>query len=527
MNISKIIIENFYSFEKTELALTDKNGLVLIKGKNLDTEGSNGSGKSALLEAFYFGLTGKTIRKSNEQALVNNKNKKNCSVTIEVQKRDKKYTIFRGKKPTKLEFFCGEDNLTKDNVHNTQDEINHLLNINDKVLRASMFFGQSNESSFLDCSPEDKRTIIRNFLNLDDLFDKRDRIKSHKSGFYQTMKEQDAVISEHEATIVDLDRKLSGLETDKAKFSSYDESILNLELKDILNLEEKRDTKKWQLSRLDREIANVGREITKLDEDLRDPYTCPTCMQKTEPIKEVVLCLNQRDGLTQDLEKLNLNRDEILSEEISIPISSKEFCKILEYKDLCRDEKNYKELKSELSSKISVARKIKHSQKKSYDVMRFWEKAFSEQGLVKYIIRNILSYLNDNANYYLSYLTANKYFIEFDEALNEKIETNNKLVQYISLSGGEKRKINLAVLLSLKDLLMFTDKEQMNLLFFDEVAENLDEEGITGLHQLLQEIKSKKKVFVITHNKYLKTLLDSAPRISIIKSNGCSKITRK
>ena len=65
MNISKIIIENFYSFEKTELALTDKNGLVLIKGKNLDTEGSNGSGKSALLEAFYLGLTGKTIRKSN------------------------------------------------------------------------------------------------------------------------------------------------------------------------------------------------------------------------------------------------------------------------------------------------------------------------------------------------------------------------------------------------------------------------------------------------------------------------------
>ena len=193
---------------------------------------------------------------------------------------------------------------------------------------------------------------------------------------------------------------------------------------------------------------------------------------------------------------------------------------------MCRDEKNYKELKSELSSKISVARKIKHSQKKSYDVMRFWEKAFSEQGLVKYIIRNILSYLNDNANYYLSYLTANKYFIEFDEALNEKIETNNKLVQYISLSGGEKRKINLAVLLSLKDLLMFTDKEQMNLLFFDEVAENLDEEGITGLHQLLQEIKSKKKVFVITHNKYLKTLLDSSPRISIIKSKGCSKITR-
>ena len=527
MNITKINIENFYSFEKAELNLSDKNGLILIKGKNLDTEGSNGSGKSALLEAFYFGLTGKTIRKSTEEALVNNKNKKKCSVSLEIKKRDKNYRIFRGKRPTKLEFFCEEDNLTKDNVHNTQDEINRILNINDKVLRSSMFFGQSNESSFLDCSPDDKRTIIRNFLNLDDIFDKRDRIKSHKSGFYQTMKEQDAVISEHETTLTELNNKLTSLETSKSKFSNYDEAVLNLELKDILALEEQKESKKWQLARLDREIIGVEQSIKKLDDDLLDPYTCPTCLQKTEPIKEVVLCLNQRDNLRLDLDKLEKNKEELLSDEISIPISSKEFCKILEYKDLCRDETNYKELKAGLLSKIESARSIKSEQKKSYDVMRFWEKAFSEQGLVKYIIRNILGYLNDNANYYLSYLTGNKYFIEFDEGLNEKIETNNKIVQYISLSGGEKRKINLAVLLSLKDLLMFTDKEQMNLLFFDEVAENLDEEGIVGLHQLLQEIKSKKKVFVITHNKYLKTLLDSSPRISIIKSQGCSKITRK
>jgi len=56
------------------------------------------------------------------------------------------------------------------------------------------------------------------------------------------------------------------------------------------------------------------------------------------------------------------------------------------------------------------------------------------------------------------------------------------------------------------------------------VAENIDEDGIQGLHQLLLEIKKTKTIFVITHNKYLKTLLDSSPRLSIIKHKGISTI---
>ena len=92
---------------------------------------------------------------------------------------------------------------------------------------------------------------------------------------------------------------------------------------------------------------------------------------------------------------------------------------------------------------------------------------------------------------------------------------------------GEKRKINLSVVLALKDLLMLTDKDQSNLLFFDEVAENLDDQGVHGLYQLLQEIKKDKNIFVITHNKYLKTLLDSSKRLSIIKENGVSTIRKK
>ena len=79
-------------------------------------------------------------------------------------------------------------------------------------------------------------------------------------------------------------------------------------------------------------------------------------------------------------------------------------------------------------------------------------------------------------------------------------------------------------MLGLKDLLLLTDNSHIDLLFFDEVAENIDEEGVEGLYQLLQEIKKTKTIFIITHNKHLKTLLDSSPRISIIKNKGISKI---
>ena len=158
--------------------------------------------------------------------------------------------------------------------------------------------------------------------------------------------------------------------------------------------------------------------------------------------------------------------------------------------------------------------------------MRFWEKAFSQQGIIKFIIRNVLDYLNNKVNYYLSFLTNSKYNLYFDEELNEKVITYDQDIQYISLSGGEKRKVNLAVTMALKDLLLLTDKNQTNILFLDEIAENLDEEGINGLYSLLQEIKKDKLIFVITHNKYLKTLLHSSPRLSIIKSKGVSKLTK-
>ena len=528
MKIKKIIIQNFYSFKSSSINFEDYRGLTIIKGKNIDTGGSNGSGKSALVEALYFGLTGKTIRKSTEDSLVNNQAKKKCSVTVELSHDDEDVIIIRQKKPTKLEFFVGSENRTRDTVAATQLAIESLLNINHKVLLASMFFGQANDVSFLDSTADDKRSIVRNFLDLDDLFHMRDKIKTHKSGFYQGAKEKEAVIAENEKTISRLDAKIDQVEQAKKAYSSYEESILDITLEEVLEKEEEVADIERQMTVHKKEMRSSADRIHHLKKKILNPWATEVCDKCGSTLPVIVV---DKDTLQVDLDNLLSSAEEegeqlkVLQSSLPfLPITSKEFSKVLKYKELCRDETNYSEMKKEMIDSISIAQKAREENKTWYEIMRFWEKAFSEQGVIKYVIRNILTYFNERCNFYLSYLTNSKYSVEFNEELVEKIETQRRIVQYISLSGGEKRKLNLAVMLGLKDLLLLTDNSHIDLLFFDEVAENIDEEGVEGLYQLLQEIKKTKTIFIITHNKHLKTLLDSSPRISIIKNKGISKI---
>tara|TARA_R110000824_G_scaffold103010_1_gene244979 strand:- start:343 stop:1926 length:1584 start_codon:yes stop_codon:yes gene_type:complete len=525
MKIESIRIKNFYSFIDTTLDFNDYKGLTLIKGKNKDAGGSNGSGKSALVEAVFFGLTGKTIRKSTEDALVNVSAKKNCLVEVFL---DGGVRILRQKKPTKLQVFVKGEDKTKQNVYDTQEYIDELLNTNYKVLLSSMFFGQSNLLSFLECSADDKRNIIKNFLNLDDIFKMRDRIKTYKSTFSQKIKEQESLVLEHLSLIKDMDGKVSKIHAGKEKFSDYGEEVLSLELSKILDIEEVQTTINWKLIHLERDIDSLRYKVkeNKKAKTSRKTHKCSKCGQDVERSIDIKNTQNEVDRFEDDIKTYLEEKKKLQAQIVLPPVSSKEFTKVLEYKELCRDEEKYQEIRDKLSSKIAHSEGIKKDNKLKYEVMRFWEKAFSQQGIIKYIIRNILDYLNDRINYYLSFLTNSQYTLKFNEELLEEVTCNGQLLQYISLSGGEKRKVNLAVTMALKDLLLLTDKNQPDLIFFDEVAENLDEEGIQGLYALLEEIKKDRTVFVITHNKYLKTLLYSATRLSIIKHKGISQIRK-
>ena len=529
MKINKVEISNFYSIKDVKLSLDRYKGIVLIEGENKDTGGSNGSGKSALIEAVVWGLFGRTIRKSTEEALINNQTKKNCKVKIKV---NDEYTIERGKKPVFLKFFHKDVELTRDNATNTQALIEETLNTNYKVFLASTVFGQQNNIEFINATPEDKRIIIKNFLNLDELFSLRDTVKHLKSKYNSGIKQCDTLIGEHKKTILKFDKQISNLAELKKQIEKTDVAkALECELKEILEIEASNDDKQRKIARKKVGIEELHTRQKEIEKILKNPtdanIQCKHCGHIEQNIvhpKRLQLELSAtKSKISEEVQEVQ----ELLEGVQDAPISSFDYHKVHEYRTLKKEAETYEGLRKDTLGQLQEAHDQKSELLSNYDIMKFWEKAFSESGLVKYIIKNVLDYFNSKVNFYLSHLSQGKFFITFDEELKETITHNERSVAYISLSGGEKRKVSLAVMLGLQELLKMSHKQKTNLMFFDEVAENLDREGLEGLYILLSELKKDKSLFVITHNNYLKSLMDNSKSLTIIKANGTSKIKRK
>ncbi len=525
MKINKVEINNFYSIKKSSFNFNKVNGIVLIEGRNKDTGGSNGAGKSVLIESVVWGLFGKTIRKSTEEALVNKYTKKECSVKITINDN---VVIERGKRPTYLKVTIDGKEVTKDNALNTQRFIEEYLNTNYKVFLASTVFGQQNNIEFISCTPDDKRSIIKNFLNLDEIFNLRDSVKFLKSEYSQQIKRQSVIIEENTKIIDKFNKKIETLNNlKKSAEKTYDKKVLSLSLDEILKVESDNSAIDWQVSKINRELEILESKIESVNKKIASPveeYQCNSCGQKVKKANHPKHLAMQLRQLDEDVVEYTKKKEEAVKKRKNTPISSHQYHKIAEYHNLIKECSTFTELKEETKEKIQEAHNTKQEYNNLYEIMRFWEKAFSESGLVKYIIRNVLSLFNSKTNFYLSHLTKGKFSIEFDEELNETITHNGKSINYISLSGGEKRKVGIAVMLGLQQLLTLSQKEEINLMFFDEVAENLDQDGLDGLYILLTELKKDKSLFVITHNNYLKSLMDNSKTLSIIKSKGITNI---
>ena len=274
---------------------------------------------------------------------------------------------------------------------------------------------------------------------------------------------------------------------------------------------------------MNREIENQKHQVSKMT-----GASCENCGQLSQNMQDRV------SEITTSLEKNRLDSKALSKEltkktaeydKITVPISVEDFSLIDQLKNV---ETEKKVLQKELASKNRVLKIRGESAmnfQKRYDLLRYWEIAFSEQGLIKYIIRNILDFFNERACFYLSFLTKNNFSIKFDDSLTETIYNKGNEVFFESLSGGEKKKLSLATTLALNDLLLLSGKEKSNIVFFDEVGESLDEGGIKGLYDLMGNISNDKKVYVITHNNYLLSLLeDECSVLASTKKNNITKV---
>jgi DNA repair exonuclease SbcCD ATPase subunit len=534
MKLNSIEIKNFLSIKYAKIQFDKYSEVVRIVGENKDTTpiSSNGAGKSSIIEAVVFGLFGRTIRKSSEKTLTNKYGNGSCKVKVVLNDN---VVVTRIKKPPSLRVEIKGKSYTKDNIQNTQKNLEALLNTNYNVFLASIVFGQGNKVNFLSSSPEEKRIIIQNFLNATELFSHRSAIKTLKSSYMTEKKAAQTLCDETVAKLSRLDSYLGVKNKMRRRFRSVLTSekynfIKSHSLSEIKDLESVSHAKDLEYRGAGERISFLTEKKEALKLNIRNMIedTCEHCGKTPVKIKELLATkAKELDGIVNTLQnERRLSKN--LSKEIDailIPITSQDYEDVEAVLNVETEIKILKREKKESRKNLSKYEKMFASASKGYDLMRYWENAFSENGLVKYIIRNILQFFNFRANYYLDVLTHGDFRVKFDDSLGEIIYNNDTEAPFDTLSGGEKKKVSLAVMLGLNDLLFLSGKEGSNVVFFDEVADSLDPKGIAGLYELINELKETKTVFVITHNPELEYKLeDCAKLLKVTKKGGITKV---
>ncbi len=88
---------------------------------------------------------------------------------------------------------------------------------------------------------------------------------------------------------------------------------------------------------------------------------------------------------------------------------------------------------------------------------------------------------------------------------------------YKSTSGGERRRVDVALLLALGEVSAASRGVECGTLWFDEVFDCLDEAGIEAIGEILAELAQRRCVVVITHSKPLIQRLRASRSLHIVR----------
>ena len=147
----------------------------------------------------------------------------------------------------------------------------------------------------------------------------------------------------------------------------------------------------------------------------------------------------------------------------------------------------------------------------------FWEHGFGARGLRSFVFDSVVRELTDEVNRYLRVLTDGSIWVTFDTermgADKKPREVFDVVVRrmlpdgavrersYERWSGGEKRRIALAIDLGLAGLVARRATKACGLLVLDEVFAHCDAEGHDRVIKLLHEMaRGKESVFVVDHS---------------------------
>ena len=422
ITFKNICLHNFLSFEDATLKLNDY-GYVLIQGQNnnpIDLASSNGSGKSALLEAISWCLTGETIRGSKEVTRLNvDDNDNKCFVKLDFEIDDNNYQIYRQTNPSKLSVIVNNEDISGKGIRDTSKILNdYLPDLTTSLIGSVVLLGQGLPQRFTNNTPSGRKEILEKLSKSDFMInDLKNRISNRK-------KELDDKIREAEDNLLKSNTQKSMYEDDLIKLTERYNNLPDIKgliyeseqlTKDVLMLKDK----------LNDISHKIDIETTKQNEKLKEK---DTTLEKFS---------NEIESLSKpfDLELSELVTSKIELES-KIKLLTSEIYKLNSIKDVCPtcgqklpgvEKPSTKQQEQEINDYQEELQKIKNLiDSKSIEKSQ----VLSEIAKAKesFILKNQEEYNNININ--ISNLTS--FEREFNSELNSKMSLQAKLESEIS-----------------------------------------------------------------------------------------------
>ena len=162
--IKSVSIKNFFNYGPQETTI-DLSGSGLA-----NISGTNGVGKSTIIEAMIFALYGKT-RQELVKDVINRNVGKDCKVSVEFVGDDgETYKVFRYRAHTthgdKVYLFKGDKDISSKNVSDTNQDIVDYFGMPYIAFVNSTVFSSEFYSNFFSASGTDRLTVFENILSL-------------------------------------------------------------------------------------------------------------------------------------------------------------------------------------------------------------------------------------------------------------------------------------------------------------------------------------------------------------------------
>jgi len=323
-------------------------------------------------------------------------------------------------------------------------------------------------------------------------------------------------------------RKLADVQAGKNVPKTCSECGQDLPLDDTTHIENhlKDNIKKAMSERKEKsaELDELKVLVDKIDKKLEGRKKQVDNLQlikdgKAEKRSEIKLIENKRKNLESNIASKEKEKERALS------LRDKTYTDLIE-KAIAEAE----ETKKFIQEDEKAIEALKH-EAKQYE---FWVNSFSNKGIKSVLLDSVTPFLNTRANHYLSKLSPSievKFNTQKTLANGEKrdqfsVEINNRHGggAYKGNSGGERRRIDLAVIMALQDLVASRSNKSIDFVLYDEAFENMDN---LGCERLIEVLKEKSKgvgtIMVITHNDSLKQLFTKS--VKVTKSDGATVIT--